>query len=83
MYWNWVDGAAPQATRQTQTYKNPHLAKKRVAGSNPVFRSILPGGRQLLNLPVGPSLSCALPCRSPFQADSQRCTRVHMPPRYA
>ena len=34
-----MDGVSPQETRQTQTNKNPHLAKVRVAGSNPVFRS--------------------------------------------
>ena len=34
-----MDGAARQGTRQTQTDENHHLAKVRVAGSNPVFRS--------------------------------------------
>jgi hypothetical protein len=37
---NWVDGTASQRTRPTQRYENHHLAKVRVAGSNPVFRSI-------------------------------------------
>jgi hypothetical protein len=38
-----VDGAARQGARQTQTDENHHLAKVRVAGSNPVFRSIVAG----------------------------------------
>ena len=37
---HWVDGAAHSGTRRTQTDENPHLAKVRVADSNPVFRSI-------------------------------------------
>jgi hypothetical protein len=32
---NWVDGSALQATRPTQTDENHHLAKVRVAASNP------------------------------------------------
>ena len=33
-------GAALQETRQTKTDESAHLAKVRVAGLNPVFRSI-------------------------------------------
>jgi hypothetical protein len=37
---NWMDGAAPWRTCRTLWDENHHLAKVRVAGSNPVFRSI-------------------------------------------
>ena len=40
---NWVDGTAPHRARRTSTDEDPHLAKVRVAGSNPVFRSNGPG----------------------------------------
>ena len=43
---NWVDGAAP---RETHRDENHHLAKVRVAGSNPVFRSICAVQRRLFN----------------------------------
>jgi hypothetical protein len=33
---NWVDESALQGTRQTYTDENHHLAKVRVAGSNPI-----------------------------------------------
>jgi hypothetical protein len=36
---NWVDRSARQGTGQDPVDENPHLAKVRVAGSNPVFRS--------------------------------------------
>ncbi len=36
---NWADGSALHGTRRIQTDEKPHLAKVRVAGSNPVFRS--------------------------------------------
>jgi hypothetical protein len=42
-----VDGTALQGTYRTQTNENPHLAKVRVAGSNPVFRSIQAGQKRL------------------------------------
>jgi hypothetical protein len=47
-----VDGAARQGTRQTQTDENHHLAKVRVAGSNPAFRS------QLLHQRSGTRAGC-------------------------
>jgi len=43
---NWVDGSALQGTRQIQWDKNHHLAKVRVAGSKPVFRSNKGPGQQ-------------------------------------
>jgi hypothetical protein len=38
-----VDGTASEGTGHDPTDPIHHLAKVRVAGSNPVFRSILPG----------------------------------------
>ncbi len=44
---NLVDRTAPQGSGAHPQGENHHLAKVRVAGSNPVFRSILPGlGRE-------------------------------------
>jgi hypothetical protein len=36
---NWVDGTSRQGTRPDPNDGKHHLAKVRVAGSNPVFRS--------------------------------------------
>jgi hypothetical protein len=47
---NWVDATATQGTDRDIVDENHHLAKVRVAGSNPVFRSILPGRRHFFNL---------------------------------
>ncbi len=41
-----TDGHALRGTDRTQTDQSPHLAKVRVAGSNPVFRSIVPAQRR-------------------------------------
>jgi hypothetical protein len=40
---NWLDATERRETGVDLKDKNPHLAKVRVAGSNPVFRSIVPG----------------------------------------
>ena len=40
---NWVDGTARRGTAAGHRDENPHLAKVRVAGSNPVFRSTVAG----------------------------------------
>ena len=45
---NWVDGTASQATCGNQMNQIPHHAKVRSAGSNPVFRSVLPGRENVL-----------------------------------
>jgi hypothetical protein len=59
-----VDGPAPQRSRQTQSNENHHLAKVRVAGSNPVFRSIIAGQKRCSNpLPdelLAPALTFAV-----------------------
>ena len=44
-----MDGTACRGTGETQTDENHHLAKVRVVGSNPVFRSILAGQRPFFN----------------------------------
>ncbi len=46
---NWVDGTASQGTGQSLVDKIHHLAKVRVAGSNPVFGSKIPGGAHFFN----------------------------------
>jgi hypothetical protein len=53
---NWVDGIARCGTEAIHRDENPHLAKVRVAGSNPVFRSNKPtpamdSGDQCLLIP--------------------------------
>ena len=45
----WADGTARQGSRVDYGDQIPHLAKVRVAGSNPVFRSILPGQGRFFN----------------------------------
>src|SRR5208282_1011435 len=42
---NWVDLTVRRGSGVDRPDRNHHLAMVRVAGSNPVFRSILPGGR--------------------------------------
>jgi hypothetical protein len=44
-----VDGRAARRTRRDVLDELKHLAKVRVAGSNPVFRSILAGQKRFLN----------------------------------
>ena len=44
-----MDGTAREGSRPHQQDKNHHLAKVRVAGSNPVFRSIVAGQRRLFD----------------------------------
>ena len=46
---NWVDGRPRSGTGTEHQDQFQHVAKVRVAGSNPVFRSKVPGGRHFLN----------------------------------
>jgi len=43
---NWVDGTAGYGTGVNHPDQDHHLAKVRVVGSNPLFRSIVPGQDQ-------------------------------------
>ena len=47
---NWVDGTARQGTGADPNDENHHLAKVRVAGSNPVFRSIVAGQKRFSSM---------------------------------
>jgi hypothetical protein len=53
---NWADGSALRGTRQTHEDENHYLAKLRVAGSNPVIRSIR-AGQRFLNRDVLPRVT--------------------------
>ena len=48
-----MDGGPAQRTAKDTMDELKHLAKVRVAGSNPVFRSILAGQKQFLNPLLG------------------------------
>ncbi len=62
---NLVDRTAPRRIRQTwMTDENQHLAKVRVAGSNPVFRSQEVSVRAVSRLAPGPRGSTNLLSRS-------------------
>ena len=69
---NWPDGAAGQGTGENSVDGVNHLAKVRVAGSNPVFRSKEVGldqGRirtcRILALDSCPSRPISCPSRTP------------------
>jgi hypothetical protein len=47
-----VDEIALRGARQTETDENQYLAKVKVPGSDPVFRSIAAGQGRLINNPV-------------------------------
>ena len=86
---NWVDGTARRRTEADLQDETRHLAKVRVAGSNPVFRS-KNSGPELGKLKIEPVIGArdtahhcpSLPITSPSRVDPGRLplwTRLALP----
>jgi hypothetical protein len=78
---NWADGIAAQGTGVDPMDEKNHLAKVRVAGSNPVVRSTeSPGQRLFMPATVVESPIGALPTRSAIRAFLSPASGIPMGP---